>query len=50
MQSLTLIQRDVEDRERGWIQVKVEPSAVIRGGLSGIYVDELPPVSTGQPS
>jgi hypothetical protein len=39
LQSLTLIQRNVSDRPAGWIQAKVEPSVVIGGGRTGIYVE-----------
>jgi hypothetical protein len=39
LQSLTLIQKNVTDRPAGWIQAKIEPSARIRGGQSGIFME-----------
>ncbi|MGA7453980.1 MAG: hypothetical protein WBW73_22820 [Rhodoplanes sp.] len=39
LQSLTLIQRDVPGRPRGWVQTKIEPSKVIGRGRSGIYME-----------
>jgi hypothetical protein len=39
MQSLTMIQKNVSDRPAGWVQVKIEPSTRIRGGLTGIFME-----------
>jgi hypothetical protein len=39
LQSLTLIQRNVSDRPRGWIQTKIEPSLRISHGQTGIYME-----------
>jgi hypothetical protein len=39
LQSLTLIQREVEGRSGGWIQAKVEPSARLGFSETGIYVE-----------
>jgi hypothetical protein len=39
LQSLTLLQRDVEDRPGGWIQAKIEPSSRIGEGGSGMYME-----------
>jgi hypothetical protein len=39
LQSLTLIQRDVEGRPHGWIQAKVEPSAKVGLAQTGIYME-----------
>jgi hypothetical protein len=37
--SLTMTQRNLSDRPSGWFQVKVEPSNVIGGGRTGIYME-----------
>lgn len=37
--SLTMTQRNLTDRAHGWFQVKVEPSNVIGGGRTGIYME-----------
>jgi hypothetical protein len=39
MQSLTMVQKNVSDRPAGWVQAKIEPSARIRGGLTGIFME-----------
>jgi hypothetical protein len=37
--SLTLVQKDVEDRPAGWVQAKVEPSMRIGHGQTGIFME-----------
>jgi hypothetical protein len=39
LQSLTMVQKDVADRPGGWIQAKIEPSNVIGGARTGIYME-----------
>jgi hypothetical protein len=39
LQSLTLVQKNVSDRPSGWIQAKIEPSARLGGGRTGIYME-----------
>ena len=39
MQSLTMIQRNVSDRPAGSVSAKVEPSVVIKGGKTGIFIE-----------
>jgi hypothetical protein len=39
LQSLTLVQKDVEGRRSGWIKAKIEPSTRIGGGQTGIFME-----------
>jgi hypothetical protein len=39
LRSLTMIQKNVSDRPAGWVQAKIEPSILVRGGVTGIFME-----------